>query len=153
MFLTWLTPVGLQCLSRHWDGYDRAKGRGEACDALCTERQAHTKTNISVPRVSFCHLLLLSLYSAPPLPSLCVSHQRLFLWQTSSLCCLFDSRCQLLSTTVCVSPQSLSITWATDTLKGSSPVARPSCLTAKRINIAEEPFQRVRQLCSNVIKV
>lgn len=27
MFLTWLTPVGLQRLSRHWDSYDRAKRR------------------------------------------------------------------------------------------------------------------------------
>lgn len=141
MFLTWLTPVGLHCLSRHWDGYDRARGRGKASSTLGTERQAHTKTNISVPCVSFCHLLLLSLYS-PPLPSFCVSHQRLFLWQTSSPHCLFDSQCQLLSTIVCVSLQSLSITRATDTHKGSSPVACPSCLTAKQINMAEEPFSK-----------
>lgn len=77
-----------------------------------------------------CAILSSSLVIAPatplPFPSLCVSHQRGFLWQTSSPCRLFDSQCQLLSATVC----RLFITRATDVHKGSSPVACPSCLTA-----------------------
>lgn len=155
MFLTWLTPVGLRRLSRHWDDEERAGDRGRQrilsrAGVVFSHRQAQAKINISVPRVSPCHLLLLSLYS--PLHSV-FFHQRLFPWQTSSPCCLFDSQCQLLLTTVCVPLRFLSIIRATDTQKGSSPVARPSCSTAKEINITEQPLQRAGELCSNVIKV
>lgn len=123
-----------------------------AC-SLLTQAGSHTKTNMSVPCVSCCHLLSLSLFS-PPFPSFCVFHQWLFPWQTSSLCCVFDSQCQLMPTTVFLSLSSLSICRAADTdiiNKGSSPVACPSRLFSQVER--SRLFQRAWELFSNVINV
>lgn len=137
MFLTWLTPVGLQRLSRHWDSYDRARrggrdGERRHSGRACTPRRqaggggrgGGEKDNIAVPCVSFCHLLWLSLLFSPFFLHF-VPHQRLPPWQTSSRGCFFDSQCHPPSTTVCVPLRSLYLRGRRHTQEGFSPVAWP----------------------------
>lgn len=119
MFLTWLTPVGLQRLSRHWDSSDRARrgGRdgerrhsGRACtprrQAGGGERGGEKKTTSLSP---VCHSVIFSDYLCffPPFFLHFVPHQRLPPWQTSSRGCFFDSQCRPPLTTACVPPRAL----------------------------------------------
>ena len=147
MFLTWLTPVGLRRLTRH---YDRARGkRQRVCVSAAhthTHRQAHTHKNKHVcpPCVILSSSLAIALFSPLFLHSVFLTRGcflgRHLLRAVSLIASV--SYCRLLS--VFRYGLSLFARGHRHAHKGSSPVACPSCLTAKQINITEQPFSKSR---------